>query len=109
MESKATFFNAIESGGVYDRIYNAEDVTSYLDKIVGNGVFPTPSTQLKVTAGTGLQVTVAAGQGWIDGHKLINTAALSIFRLMRQTCFSTGLTALSFMRIIPQDRWASRS
>lgn len=78
MAIKGYFFNAIESGGVYDRIYNAEDVTSYLDKIVGNGVFPTPSTQLKVTAGTGLQVTVAAGQGWIDGHKLINTAALNL-------------------------------
>lgn len=78
MAIKGYFFNAIENGGVYDRIYNAEDVTSYLDKIVGNGVFPTPSTQLKVTAGTGLQVTVAAGQGWIDGHKLINTAALNL-------------------------------
>lgn len=75
---KGYFFNAVETGGEYDRTYNAEDVTSYLDKLVGNGVFPTPSTQLQVTAGTGLQVTVAAGQGWVDGHKLINTAALNL-------------------------------
>jgi hypothetical protein len=70
------FFNAVESGGVYDRVYNAEDVTSYLDKLVGNGVFPTPSTQLQVRAGTGMQIIVGEGQGWINGHKMINTADL---------------------------------
>ena len=67
------FFNAVKSGGVYDRTYNAEDVTSYLDKIVGSGVFPNPSTQLQVTAGTGMKVVASAGQGWINGHKLINS------------------------------------
>ena len=72
------FFNAEESGGVYDREYNAEDVTSYLSEIVGNGVFPNPSTQLQVTANSGMEVIVAEGQGWIDGHKLINTAALTL-------------------------------
>lgn len=78
MAVKGYFFNAVESGGVYDRSYNAEDVTSYLDKIVGSGVFPTPSTQLQVIAGTGMQVIVKEGQGWINGHKIINTAALPL-------------------------------
>lgn len=68
------FFNAVNEGGVYDRTYTAEDVTSYLNKIVGNGVFPNPSTQLQVRAGTGMAVIVAAGEGWINGHKLVNTA-----------------------------------
>lgn len=72
------FFNAVEEGGVYDRTYNAEDVTSWLDKIVGNGVFPTPSTQLQVRAGSGMAVIVGAGDGWIDGHKLVNTADLEL-------------------------------
>ena len=72
------FFNAVQSGGVYDRVYNAEDVTSYLNKIVGNGVFPNPSNQLQVRAGTGMQVIVKAGEGWINGHKLINTADMQI-------------------------------
>lgn len=79
MAIKSYFFNAVLSGGVYDRTYNAEDVTSYLDKILGNGVFPNPSTSLQVTAtGSGLNVSVAAGQGWINGHKLINTSALTL-------------------------------
>lgn len=76
MAIKSYFYNAILDGETYDRIYNAEDVTSYLDKIVGSGVFPNPSTQLQVRAGTGMQVIVNEGQGWIHGHKLINDADL---------------------------------
>lgn len=72
------FFNAVQSGGVYDRVYNAEDVTSYLNKIVGNGVFPNPSNQLQVRAGTGMQVIVNDGEGWINGHKMINTADMQL-------------------------------
>ena len=72
------FFNAVLNNGVYDRIYNADDFTSYLDKLVGNGVFPNPSTQLQVRAGSGMNVIVGAGQGWINGHKLVNTADLTV-------------------------------
>lgn len=72
------FFNALQSGGTYDRIYNAEDVTSYLNLLVGNGVFPNPSTQLQVRASTGMNVIVGAGSGWINGHKMINTIDLPL-------------------------------
>lgn len=72
------FFNAVLSEGVYDRVYNAEDMTSYLDQLVGNGVFPNPSTQLQVRAGTGMNVIVGAGSGWINGHKMVNTADLTL-------------------------------
>ncbi len=78
MAINSYFFNAVLSDGVYDRMYNAEDVTSYLDKIVGNGVFPNPSTQLQVRAAGGMVVTVGSGSGWINGHKMINTADLNL-------------------------------
>ena len=78
MAIKSYFFNAVLDDGVYDRIYNAEDITSYLNLLVGNGVFPNPSTNLQVSAGTGMQVIVAAGSGWINGHKIINTADLAL-------------------------------
>lgn len=78
MAIQSYFFNAVQSGGVYDRLYNAEDVTSYLDLLVGNGVFPTPSTQLQVSASDGLNIIVGAGSGWINGHKLVNTSALTL-------------------------------
>jgi hypothetical protein len=78
MAIESYFFNAIESEGTYDRVYNAEDVTSYLNQIVGNGVFPNPSTQLQVRASSGMNVIVGAGSGWINGHKLVNTADLTL-------------------------------
>lgn len=78
MAINSYFFNAIESEGVYDRVYNAEDMTSYLDLLVGNGVFPDPSTQLQVRASSGMDVIVAAGSGWINGHKIVNTADLTL-------------------------------
>lgn len=78
MAIKDYFFNAILNEGVYDRVYNSEDVTSYLDMIVGNGVFPSPATQLEVKPAGGMAVIVDAGQGWIDGHKMINTTAMQL-------------------------------
>lgn len=79
MAISSYFFNAVSDGqGGYDRVYNSEDVTSYLNKIVGNGVFPTPATQLQVSAGSGMQVIVGAGEGWINGHKIVNSAAYPI-------------------------------
>ena len=73
MAIQSYFFNAIQSDGVYDRVYSAQDVTDYLDLLVGNGVFPTPSTNLQVRASSGMEVIVNAGSGWINGYKMINT------------------------------------
>lgn len=79
MAIKDYFFNAVKDAtGKYDRSYNAQDVTNYLDKIVGNGVFPNPSTNLQVMADSGMGIIVKAGQGWIDGHKIINTADMPL-------------------------------
>ena len=67
------FFNAVRNQqGVYDRTYNAQDFTDYLDKIVGSGVFPNPSTNLQVMANSGFNILVKAGAGWIQGHKIVN-------------------------------------
>ena len=92
MAIKGYFFNAIYDGEAYDRVYNAEDMTSYLNELVGNGVFPTPSSQLQVRAGTGMQVIVAAGSGWINGHKIVNTADMTL-----------NVTASDIMRILGLD------
>lgn len=78
MAIQSYFFNALLNEGTYDRTYSAEDVTSYLDLLVGNGVFPNPSTMLQVRAATGMNVIVGAGAGWIDGHKMVNTADLTL-------------------------------
>lgn len=76
MAIESYFFNAQVNNGVYDRTYGAEDFTKYLDKLVGNGVFATPASNLQVRAGTGMSVIVAAGTGWINGHKMNSTSDL---------------------------------
>ncbi len=78
MAIQSYFFNAVLNDGVYDRVYNADDLTSYLDLLVGNGVFPNPSTMLQVRASSGMNVIVGAGAGWINGYKLINTADMTL-------------------------------
>lgn len=77
MAIESYFFNAIKTGdGTYDRTYNAQDITNYLNLLVGNGVFPNPSTQLQVISNTGMKIAVKNGSGWIDGHKIVNTSDL---------------------------------
>lgn len=69
MSERYGFFNAVEtSSGVYDRTYNAEDFASYFSKFISNGVFVEPTDGLKVTAQSGLEVTVKAGSAYIDGY-----------------------------------------
>lgn len=79
MAIKGYFFNAeIQPGGGYDRLYNNEDVCGYLDKIIGNGVFPNPSSQLQVVPSepASMGVVINPGQAWINGHKLWNDSEL---------------------------------
>ena len=78
MAIKSMFFNAVKEGDVYDRTYNADDFSKYLENIVGDGVFPNPSTSLQAAASSGMDIVVRQGSAWIAGHKLINTAALTL-------------------------------
>ena len=78
MAIKGLFFNAIKTGDTYDRIYNAEDFCSYLNKLVSNGVLPTPASQLKVNASSGMNVIVGEGDAWIQGHKIVLDADLPL-------------------------------
>ena len=70
MAIKSLFFNAEQVEGEYDRVYNAEDFTSYLGSLVGDGVFAEPSTNLMVRIGS-LKYVVKAGKAWIKGHLMI--------------------------------------
>lgn len=74
------FYNAHkDEQGNYDIEYNNEDFCRYLKGLVGNGVFPTPSTQLQVTKGsTAMHVNVDVGDAWIEGHKVSNDSTLDL-------------------------------
>lgn len=69
---KSGFFNAIVSGDVPDRQYNATDYSDNLAVVISNGVLRSNNDDLKVTA-AGMAVSVAAGRAWIKGHYYNNT------------------------------------
>lgn len=70
------FFNAIkQSNGTYDRIYNADQMSTYFEGLVSDGVYESVDDAMQVLAGTGMQVQVGAGRAIIDSKWLKNTAA----------------------------------
>ena len=93
MAEKSGFFNALESGGVYDRTYDASDFADYFSKFIGNGVFINPADQLKVVAKSGLTVTVKKGSAFIDGYWYELTEDMDV-------TFSPNATAYSINNIV---------
>ncbi len=71
---KSGFFNS--SGG--DRVYSATDFAAYFSKLVSNGIFYTSASNLLVTPGSGMTVSIAAGSAWINGYSYENTDALAL-------------------------------
>ena len=71
---KSGFFNS--SGG--DRVYSATDFAAYFGKLVSNGIFYAAPTNLQVTPGSGMTVSIAAGSAWINGYSYENTDTLTI-------------------------------
>lgn len=75
MAINSYFFNALPDGsGGYDRVYNADDITGYLDLLVSTGVFANPANNLQVFSRGDMNISVEAGSAWINGYKLVNTA-----------------------------------
>ena len=68
MAERSGFFDAILSGGTYDRTYSSDDFSRMFSLLISSGVFINPANQLMVVAKSGLTVTVKAGSAFIDGH-----------------------------------------
>ena len=58
-------FDAVEDElGIADRIFYAEDFAGYFAQFISNGVFPNPSTGLKVQSlNNNMVLTVLTGEG----------------------------------------------
>ena len=61
---KSSFFNSVNG----DRKYSAEDWADYFSAIIGNGVFPEPSTGLQVEKYSGMRIRVQSGKAWLNGY-----------------------------------------
>ena len=56
------FFNSV----CKDRKYDADDFNYLLRKLISNGVFASPSNNLQVTAGTGMNIIIKKGEARLD-------------------------------------------
>lgn len=68
------FFNAKNM----DRVYTAEDFTSYLSSLICNGILDTYGDNFSVTANSNLSVVIGTGKAWISGHYFINDMAYTL-------------------------------
>jgi hypothetical protein len=71
---KSGFFNSSDG----DRIYDASDFAAYFGSLVSNGIFYALETNLQVSPGTGMAVSVAPGAAWINGYRYENTDDLNL-------------------------------
>ena len=68
------FFNSVDG----DRKYNAEQMSTYFDGLVSDGIFQSVGKKFSVTAGAGLTVNVDTGRALIECHWLKNDNVLTI-------------------------------
>lgn len=64
MALESGFFNSVNK----DRQYNAEQISRYFENILSSGIFKRIENCLKVSASSGMSLTVAPGAGLIDCH-----------------------------------------
>lgn len=77
MAEKSLFYNALADASSptgYDRNYNADDISDWLDVVMSTGVIKS-NTGLKVTPAGGLSVSVDVGKAVINGKPYRNDAA----------------------------------
>lgn len=73
------FFNAIkDSNGNYDRTYNADQMSTYFEGLVSDGVYESVGDALQVVAGSGMEVQVKSGRALIGARWLKNDSAYTI-------------------------------
>lgn len=73
------FFNAIKgSDGTYDRTYNADQMSTYFEGLVSDGVYESVGDAMQVVASSGMQVQVKSGRMLINSKWVKNDAAYPI-------------------------------
>lgn len=80
MAETSGFFEAIldEFTGEYDLEYFASQFAAFFALFIGNGVFGSPTNQLKVSAGDALTVKISPGHSFINGYWYENDEELTL-------------------------------
>lgn len=102
MAEKSLFFNALPDASQptgYDRNYNADDISDWLDVIMVTGVVKS-NTGLKVTAAGGMNVSVDVGKAVINGKPYRSDSA-KVFTI---DTAPTGSTSRKDFIVLRMDR-----
>lgn len=79
MAQKYGFFNAVMTDGKADRIYNADDINTFFEGVLSDGVYKAVNNALLVEAGaSGLTVKVNTGKALVKQHWYINDAIVTL-------------------------------
>lgn len=68
------FFNSLNG----DRVYNADDMSTYFKGLISDGVYENVGGALQVLAGSGMNVNVQSGRAIINSKWLENDAVLTL-------------------------------
>lgn len=71
---KSSFFTSLNG----DRKYKATDWAAYFANFIGNGVFPNPSSALRVSTNGDMTVSLSPGYAFINGYAYTNTDNLTL-------------------------------
>lgn len=117
MAEYSGFFDAKEvtqpdGSKVWDRAYFAEHWADYFKLFIGNGVFVSPLNQLKIVAGTGMDVKMLPGWAFIDGYWYHNDSEKTITIPSNSTpsdvnCSINLILSETTERKIIQETWPS--
>lgn len=79
MAERYGFFNAVNQGGTYDRVYMADDFAEAMHSFIETGVFDRAQQDLQVLPPDvqGMQVKVNSGRAWINGYWYVNDSPIS--------------------------------
>lgn len=79
MAQQSGFFNALKSGNIYDRKYNADDYSDNLGAIISTGVRRSGDNDLYVQAAGGMALSINIGRAWINGKWYKNDTVFNEF------------------------------
>lgn len=74
MSVTSGFFDAVNS----DRTYTADQMSTYFEGLISNGVYASIGNKMRVTAGEGMSVMVGTGRAVVSSHWVKNDSALSL-------------------------------
>lgn len=78
MAEHFSFFDAVETDGIYDREYNAQQFTDYFSTLVTTGVMKGKDNMLSVAAnGSNMVTSLDTGVAFIEGRYYYNDAPLT--------------------------------